>query len=124
VWLFAPSPAAPTTLADVAAALQPLRAEWGLRVVVQVGTVAAARQAVHEAAADVIVAQGVDAGGHQWASTAGIVSLVPEIADMLRDEFPDRNVAVWAAGGMADGRGVAASVALGAEGAVLGTRVR
>lgn len=51
------------------------------------------------------------------------MSLVPEIADVLRDEFPDKEIAVWAAGGIADGRGVAAALALGAEGAVMGTRV-
>lgn len=54
---------------------------------------------------------------------ASIVALVPEIVDMLRDEFPDREIAVWAAGGLVDGRGVAAALALGAEGAVMGTRV-
>lgn len=44
-------------------------------------------------------------------------------AVVLRDEFPDREIAVWAAGGIADGRGVVAALALGAEGAVMGTRV-
>lgn len=36
---------------------------------------------------------------------------------VVRDEFPDRDIAVWAAGGIADGRGVAAALALGAEAA-------
>ncbi|KAI0481261.1 FMN-dependent 2-nitropropane dioxygenase [Xylariaceae sp. FL0804] len=94
---------------------------WRPRVVVQVGTVTAAREAAR-AGADVLVAQGADAGGHQFAAAAGVVALVPEVCDMLRDEFPDRQVAVWAAGGIADGRGVAAALALGAEAAVLGTR--
>lgn len=122
VWLFAPSPLAQTSTADIIGALRASAGrEWGLKVVVQVGTVAAAREAAVDGA-DVIVAQGVDAGGHQWASGAGVVSLVPEVADMLRAEFPDRQIAVWAAGGIADGRGVVASLALGAEAAVVGTK--
>ncbi|RYC56056.1 hypothetical protein CHU98_g10146, partial [Xylaria longipes] len=96
-------------------------ADWNPRVIIQVGTVAAARQAA-ELGADAIVAQGVDAGGHQFVKAASIVSLVPEIRDMVRDEFPDREIVVWAAGGIADGRGVAAALALGAEAAVMGTR--
>lgn len=123
VWLFAPSPLAQTSTADIIGALRASAGrEWGLKVVVQVGTVAAAREAAADGA-DVVVAQGVDAGGHQWASGAGVVSLVPEVADMLRAEFPDRQIAVWAAGGIADGRGVVASLALGAEAAVAGTKV-
>ncbi|KAI6087233.1 FMN-dependent 2-nitropropane dioxygenase [Hypoxylon rubiginosum] len=130
VWLFAPSPGAPDTIRDAIASLKsnPSASSasassdaWTPKVVVQVGSVAAARDAAKHGA-DIIVAQGVDAGGHQWASGAGIVSLVPEIADVLRDEFPDKEIAVWAAGGIADGRGVAAALALGAEGAVMGTR--
>jgi nitronate monooxygenase len=129
VWLFAPNPETPDTLRHV---IGPLRAaaaspgssagRWRPRIVVQVGTVGTAREAA-ALGADVIVAQGVDAGGHQFARGAGVVSLVPEVRDMLRDEFPGREVAVWAAGGIADGRGVAAASALGAEAAVLGTRV-
>ncbi len=98
---------------------------------------AAAREAAR-LGADVVVAQGSDAGGHQFAGNAGVVSLVPEIVDMLRAEFSSTTASsssssgkdgdggppvVWAAGGIADGRGVAAALALGAEGAVLGTRV-
>ncbi|KAI1317567.1 FMN-dependent 2-nitropropane dioxygenase [Xylariaceae sp. FL0255] len=125
VWLFAPDPKLEKTLDYV---IQALRAtpsatdsSWSPKIVVQVGTVSAAREAA-ELSADIIVAQGVDAGGHQFAKGAGIVSLVPEIQDMLLHEFPDKDIAVWAAGGLADGRGVAAALALGAEAAVLGTR--
>ncbi|KAI1639188.1 hypothetical protein F4809DRAFT_658135 [Biscogniauxia mediterranea] len=121
VWLFAPHPEVPGTLRDMIASLRAPSSSWTPRVAVQVGTVAAAREAARHGA-DVVVAQGTDAGGHQFARGAGVVSLVPEIVDMLRDEFADREVAVWAAGGIADGRGVAAALALGAEGAVLGTR--
>ncbi|KAI0554359.1 FMN-dependent 2-nitropropane dioxygenase [Xylaria curta] len=122
VWLFAPDPDKPDTLRRVVEAVRSAAsAEWKPRVIVQVGTVAAARQAA-ELGADVIVAQGVDAGGHQFVKSAGIVSLVPEVRDMVREEFPDREIVVWAAGGIADGRGVAAALALGAEAAVMGTR--
>ncbi|KAI0859123.1 FMN-dependent 2-nitropropane dioxygenase [Xylaria cubensis] len=124
VWLFAPDPDKPDTLRRVVEAVRSAsaeQAEWSPRVIVQVGTVAAARQAA-ELGADVIVAQGIDAGGHQFVKSAGIVSLVPEVRDMVREEFPDREIVVWAAGGIADGRGAAAALALGAEAAVMGTR--
>lgn len=81
-------------------------------VFVQVGNVAAAREAVQDGA-DVLVTQGVDAGGHQFRQGSGIVSLVPEVRDMLDREFPDRPISIMAAGGIADGRGVAGALALG-----------
>jgi len=81
-------------------------------VFVQVGNVAAAREAVQDGA-DVLVTQGVDAGGHQFRQGSGIVSLVPEVRDMLDKEFPDRDISIVAAGGIADGRGVAGALALG-----------
>ncbi|KAF9767370.1 hypothetical protein IL306_000069 [Fusarium sp. DS 682] len=90
-------------------------------VFVQVGNVAAAREAARDGA-DVLVTQGVDAGGHQFRQGSGIVSLVPEVRDMLDREFPDREVSIVAAGGIADGRGVAGALALGAEGVVMGTK--
>ncbi|KAI0541838.1 FMN-dependent 2-nitropropane dioxygenase [Xylaria digitata] len=121
VWLFAPDPDRPDTLRRVIEALRVAASDWNPRVVVQVGTVAAAREAA-ELGADVIVAQGAEAGGHQFVRAAGVVSLVPEVRDMVRVEFPSKEIAVWAAGGIADGRGVAAALALGAEAAVLGTR--
>ncbi|KAI2613204.1 FMN-dependent 2-nitropropane dioxygenase [Hypoxylon fragiforme] len=124
IWLFAPAPSAPDTLPNTLKALRlgfksssSSEEEWTPKLVVQVGSVAAALGAAQHGA-DVVVAQGVDAGGHQSAVGAGIVSLVPEIVDALAG----REVAVWAAGGIVDGRGVAAALALGAEGAVLGTR--
>ncbi|KAI8960390.1 inosine monophosphate dehydrogenase [Daldinia sp. FL1419] len=120
IWLFAPSPDAPETHSTIVKEIRSRGSPWKPKIAVQVGTVAAAREAVAYGV-DIIVAQGIDAGGHQWASGAGIVSIVPEVADLVR-EFPDKDLAVWAAGGIADGRGVAAALALGAEGAVLGTR--
>ncbi|KAK8066591.1 2-nitropropane dioxygenase [Apiospora hydei] len=128
VWLFAPAPDQPGTIGDMIRALRSSSSSsspggWNsqVKVAVQVGSVAAAREAV-EFGADIVVAQGVDAGGHQWARGAGVVSLVPEIADMVSSASKSREVAVWAAGGLAEGRGVAASLVLGAEAAVLGTK--
>ncbi|KAK8010986.1 2-nitropropane dioxygenase [Apiospora arundinis] len=98
-----------------------------LKVFVQVGTVEAARQVVR-AGADVVVAQGSDAGGHQWAQAASVMTLVPEIADALRHEAEfggegkKKEFAVVAAGGIVDGRGVAAALALGADAVAMGTR--
>lgn len=67
-----------------------------------------------EVGADVVVAQGTDAGGH--GGSRGTIGFVPVVVD-LAGEIP-----VLAAGGIGDGRGVAAALALGAEGALLGTR--
>ena len=76
---------------------------------------------VPDCGADVIVAQGAEAGGHRstWrdedASGVGTFALVPEVVDAV-------GVPVLAAGGIADGRGLVAALALGAAGALLGTR--
>ncbi|KAI6390674.1 hypothetical protein MCOR23_009431 [Pyricularia oryzae] len=121
VWLFAPEPDAGYEKLVRAARDAAAAAGYEVKVFAQVGTVADARRAV-AAGVDVVVAQGVDAGGHQFAVGSGIVGLVPEVRDMVDDEFPGKEVAVVAAGGIADGRGVAAALALGAEGAVMGTR--
>ncbi|KAH6985893.1 hypothetical protein BKA56DRAFT_715350 [Ilyonectria sp. MPI-CAGE-AT-0026] len=90
-------------------------------VFVQVGNVAAAREAVKDGA-DVLVAQGVDAGGHQFRQGTGIVTLVPEVRSMLDEEFQGKDIGLVAAGGIADGRGVVAALALGADAVVMGTK--
>jgi nitronate monooxygenase/enoyl-[acyl-carrier protein] reductase II len=74
-----------------------------------------ARQAAAalDAGADVLVAQGSEAGGHS--GEVGTMVLVPQIVDMAGDT-------PVAAGGVADGRGLAAALALGAQGASMGTR--
>jgi nitronate monooxygenase len=78
-----------------------------------------ARQAL-DAGADVIVAQGGEAGGHGM-SVRSTFTLVPDVVDLVAARSPD--TLVVAAGGVADGRGLAAALALGADGALVGTRL-
>ncbi len=86
--------------------------EHGMKVVVMCGKVHHALKA-QEAGADVVAAQGTEAGGHT--GEIGGMALVPQVIDAVR-------LPVLAAGGIADGRGVAAALALGALGAIVGTR--
>lgn len=86
----------------------------GARLICQVQDEAMARQAL-EAGADILIAQGTEAGGHGASRTA--VDLVPAIVDLAAGRVP-----VVAAGGIADGRGLAAMMMLGASGVLLGTR--
>ena len=89
------------------------------KVWIQVGNVSQAVQAARSAQPpDVLVIQGIDAGGHGLAKGAGIISLLPEVADALGD----LNIPLIAAGGIAEGRGVAAALSLGAMGVAMGTR--
>ncbi len=91
------------------------RAKAGGAVVLQtVGSAKEAQVAVSNGA-DVIVAQGWEAGGHVW-GTVATMALVPAVVDAVAP------VPVVAAGGIADGRGFAAALALGASGAWIGTR--
>jgi nitronate monooxygenase len=80
----------------------------------QVGSVADAQRAA-EANVDVIIAQGVEAGGH-IAGEVSTLALVPRVVDAVAPR------PVAAAGGIADARGVVAALGLGAQAAVLGTR--
>jgi nitronate monooxygenase/enoyl-[acyl-carrier protein] reductase II len=85
----------------------------GILWIQQVMSRAQAAEAV-EAGADVIVAQGGEAGGNSgWVAT---MVLVPQVVDLAGD------IPVIAAGGIADGRGLAAALALGAQGVSMGTR--
>jgi nitronate monooxygenase len=86
----------------------------GAVVFVTVGTAEEGRAAA-AAGADVVVAQGWEAGGHVW-GTVSTLALVPRVVDAVAP------VPVVAAGGVADGRGLAAVLALGAAGAWVGTR--
>ncbi|EAW11799.1 nitronate monooxygenase [Aspergillus clavatus NRRL 1] len=88
---------------------------------VQVGTVGEAVAVAETLRPDVLVVQGSDAGGHGLAQSASILTLVPEVRDALRERNMTR-IAILAAGGIVDGRGIAAALALGAVGGVMGTR--
>ncbi|MGW4564627.1 NAD(P)H-dependent flavin oxidoreductase [Streptomyces sp. NPDC004561] len=87
----------------------------GAAVVIQVTDMEEARRAV-DLGADVIVAQGTESGGHGARHGRSTLPFVPLVADLAAP------VPVLAAGGIADGRGLAAVLALGAAGALIGTR--
>lgn len=89
--------------------------EAGAKVIHQVHTLDQALAAA-DLGIDVFIAQGSEAGGQGLAAGASAMVLVPQIADALGP------VPVLAAGGVADGRGLAAALALGAAGANVGTR--
>ena len=97
--------------------------EVGAKVIAMITTVDEARK-VADGGADIIIAQGSEAGGHRStfaldqngdARLVGTIALIPQIVDAVR-------IPVVAAGGIMDGRGIAAALALGAQGASLGTR--
>ena len=117
VWLFAPY-----ALPDLVPWAEGTRevSAGRTRIWVQVGTVAEAVQVAELVRPDVLVVQGSDAGGHGLVNRASIVSLVPEVKDAL--EQRRISIPIVAAGGICDGRGVAAALALGADGVSMGTR--
>lgn len=86
--------------------------EAGIKVIPVIPSVALAKR-MERAGADAVVAEGTESGGHIGENTT--MCLVPQVVDAL--EIP-----VIAAGGIADGRGIAASMMLGAEGVQVGTR--
>src|SRR5260370_32145512 len=87
----------------------------GVKVWMQVGSLQDAQEAVR-CGVDAVVVQGTEAGGHNR-STGTVLSLVPAVVDAIAP------VPVIAAGGIADGRGVVAALALGAEAVWVGTRL-
>jgi enoyl-[acyl-carrier protein] reductase II len=87
----------------------------GARAIHQVHTVGQARDAA-AAGVDVVIAQGSEAGGQGMVAGVGAMALVPQVVDAVAP------APVLAAGGIADGRGLAAALMLGAAGANVGTR--
>ncbi len=90
----------------------PMWKEAGVKVIPVVASVAMAKR-MERYGADAIVAEGMEAGGHIGNQTT--MALIPQIVDAV-------NIPVIAAGGIGDGRGIAASFMLGAEGVQMGTR--
>lgn len=86
--------------------------EAGIKVIPVIPSVALAKR-MERAGADAVVAEGTESGGHIGENTT--MCLVPQVVDALK-------IPVIAAGGIADGRGIAASFMLGAEGVQIGTR--
>ena len=90
----------------------------GVPLIAQVQTLEHARQAL-DAGAEILAAQGGEAGGHGM-TVRSTFTLVPDVVDLAAERAPE--TLVLAAGGVADGRGLAAALVLGADGALVGTR--
>jgi len=114
-WTLAHAPAAiMLSFGDPAPYAERVRAA-GVKLILQVTDLDEARRAL-DVGADAIVAQGSDAGGHSGRHAVGTMSFVPPVVDLAG------STPVLAAGGIVDGRGLAAALALGAAGALIGTR--
>lgn len=102
---------------DPAPFVEPIRAAGAL-VIAQINTLDQARH-VLDLGVDIVVAQGIEAGGHSGAGQ-GVMAFTPQVADLISRGSHD--ALLLAAGGIADGRGLAAVLMLGADGAMLGRR--
>lgn len=119
-WLFAPRHGQ-TEIDEWSQGLR--EASERTQIWLQVASVKDAVAAVRsKQAPDVLVIQGNDAGGHSLLNGASVITLLPEIADILHELNPNHHLPLVAAGGIADGRGVAAALAAGASAVAMGTR--
>ena len=96
----------------------PAIAAKNIPLICQVQSVKDARRAI-DVGATVVIAQGTEAGGHGDARRTTF-TLVPEVADLIAKQNPE--TFLCAAGGVADGRGLAAALMLGADGVLVGSR--
>lgn len=118
LWLFAP-----TEVKDLVAWTEGLRKATNnlSKIWIQVGAVSTALEVAKNCKPDALVIQGSDAGGHGLAQSGSIITLLPECSDVLKREGCAQ-IPLIAAGGIVDGRGVAAALTLGASGVCMGTR--
>lgn len=117
VWFFGPY-----QLSDLLEWAKAIRAisNGKTKIWVQIGTVAEAIEVAKTTKPDVIVVQGSDSGGHGLSQRASLMTLLPEVSDLLAAE--GIMIPLIAAGGIIDGRGAAAALSLGAGGMCMGTR--
>ena len=118
VWFFAPYQL--SDLLNWAKAIRQI-SDNRTKIWVQVGTVAEAVEVAKTTKPDVIVVQGSDSGGHGLSQRASLMTLLPEVRDVFKKEGIE-GIQIVASGGIIDGRGAAAALALGANGVCLGTR--
>ncbi|KAF7502698.1 hypothetical protein GJ744_005237 [Endocarpon pusillum] len=118
VWLFAAH-----QIAEYATWAKAMReaTDGKTKIWVQVGTSVDALEVAKICEPDALVVQGADAGGHGLQRSAGLMSLFPEVSDSLKADGLG-HIQLFAAGGIAEGRGTLAALALGANGVVMGTR--
>ncbi|KAJ6102164.1 hypothetical protein N7486_004591 [Penicillium sp. IBT 16267x] len=116
-WLYAPNDA-PKDYDDWSRLIR--QASPQTQIWIQIGTLGEAKQLLQiSQKPDVIVVQGSESGGHGRATDGmGLMSLFPEVADAVASS----QIPLVAAGGIADGRGAAAALCLGASGVAMGTR--
>lgn len=120
VWFFAPSSL--TSLSEWVSKSREVSPST--KVWIQVGSIKETKEVVPTVQPDVLVVQGTDAGGHGLAQGASLISLLPEVHDILPSLIPlsSAKPILIAAGGISDSRSTLAALVLGASGICMGTR--